>query len=213
MDDGQVGLIDFGQVKQISGRNRETLCKIMIALDEREGDARQEDLDTIGKLALELGVELNDNAQDEAAAAVGMWLFDGTVENLPGGYDSGELSPNSPVRELKSFPQDLVLVGRASILIKGLSNRLEVPWSLASQWAPIARDVLYGGSTSSKESEQSSAGSSRVRFREVRRTFRQWTKGKATAIVRRMPSPLRSRIAALIVKMEERKSRRMLMRR
>ena len=213
LDDGQVGLIDFGQVKQISGRNRETLCKIMIALDEREGDARQEDLDTIGKLALELGVELNDNAQDEAAAAVGMWLFDGTVENLPGGYDSGELSPNSPVRELKSFPQDLVLVGRASILIKGLSNRLEVPWSLASQWAPIARDVLYGGSTSSKESEQSSAGSSRVRFREVRRTFRQWTKGKATAIVRRMPSPLRSRIAALIVKMEERKSRRMLMRR
>ena len=35
LDDGRIGLIDFGQVKQISGRNRETLCKVMIALDER----------------------------------------------------------------------------------------------------------------------------------------------------------------------------------
>ena len=32
LDDGSVGLIDFGQVKQISGRNRETLGKVMIAL-------------------------------------------------------------------------------------------------------------------------------------------------------------------------------------
>ena len=32
LDDDSVGLIDFGQVKQISGRNRETLAKVMIAL-------------------------------------------------------------------------------------------------------------------------------------------------------------------------------------
>jgi aarF domain-containing kinase len=84
LQDGRIGLIDFGQVKQISGRNRETLCKVMIALDEREGDDRPEDLDRIGSLALELGVELNDNAQPEAAAAIGMWLFDGTIKQLPG---------------------------------------------------------------------------------------------------------------------------------
>ena len=57
LDDGRVGLIDFGQVKQISGRNRETLGKVMIALAESEG--RPEDFDMIGKLALELGVEIN----------------------------------------------------------------------------------------------------------------------------------------------------------
>jgi aarF domain-containing kinase len=84
LQDGRIGLIDFGQVKQISGRNRETLCKVMIALHEREGDDRQEDLDRIGSLALELGVELNDDAQPEAAAAIGMWLFDGTIKQLPG---------------------------------------------------------------------------------------------------------------------------------
>ena len=47
-----------------------------------------------------------------------MWLFDGSVDALPGGYDMGELSPNSPVKELQSFPGDLVLVGRATVLIK-----------------------------------------------------------------------------------------------
>ena len=105
LENGDIGLIDFGQVKQISGRSRETLAKVMIALDERVGDDRPEDLERIGKLALELGVTLNDDAQDEAPAAVAMWLFDGATKDLPGGYDKGELSPNSPVKELESFPQ------------------------------------------------------------------------------------------------------------
>lgn len=66
MDSGEIGLIDFGQVKQISGRNRETLAKVMIALDDRVSDDNPADLDKIGNLALELGVELNVNAKDEA---------------------------------------------------------------------------------------------------------------------------------------------------
>jgi aarF domain-containing kinase len=210
LEDGSIGLIDFGQVKQISGRNRETLAKVMIALDERIGDDRPEDLEKIGKLALELGVELNEDAKDEAAAAVAMWLFDGSTEILPGGYDLGELSPNSPVKELKSFPQDLVLIGRSTILIKGLSSRLGVPWSLSQEWAPIARNVLNGkmakpASTPDKDQ--------RVRFRAVWNTMKQWGKGRATQAVKSLPSPLRSRVASLIVKLEERKSRRALMRR
>jgi hypothetical protein len=190
-------------VKQISGRSRETLAKVMIAMAERVGDDRPEDLERIGKLALELGVELNNDAQPEAAAAVGMWLFDGTIEQLPGGYDSGELSPNSPVKELKSFPQDLVLVGRSSILVKGLSSRLGIPWSLASEWAPIAREVLSGYEKGgSPEKEQ------RVRFRAVLSTIKQWSKGRATRFVTRLPSPLRSKVASTLVKMEERRARK-----
>jgi aarF domain-containing kinase len=44
-----------------------------------------------------LGVELNIDAKPEAGAAVGVWLFDGTVEKLRGSFDKGELIPNSPV--------------------------------------------------------------------------------------------------------------------
>lgn len=52
-------MIDFGPVKQILGRARETLCRVVIALDERR-DGVPEDDDRVGKLALELGVELHD---------------------------------------------------------------------------------------------------------------------------------------------------------
>lgn len=201
-------MIDFGQVKQISGRNRETLCKVMVALTDREGDDRPEDLKTIGNLALELGVELNDNAQDEAPAAVAMWLFDGLTEVLPGGYDMGELSPNSPVKELKSFPQDLVLVGRSSILIKGISGRLGIPWSLAREWAPIAREVLDAKGGMVPNSTLSA--DKRVRFRAVASTLKQWAKGRATGMGRRLPAPVRTRVANLLLKLEERKTRRAL---
>ncbi|CAJ1945277.1 unnamed protein product [Cylindrotheca closterium] len=198
LENGDIGLIDFGQVKQISGRNRETLAKVMIALDDRLSDDNPDDLKKIGDLALQLGVELNDDAQDEAAAAVGMWLFDGSIKNLPGGYDNAELSPNSPVKELKSFPQDLVLVGRSAILIKGLSDRLGIPWSLSQQWAPIAREVLSG---------PKSIEDSRVRFKSVVGTFKEWGKGRGTRLVQRLPSPVRSPILKAMLKLEERRAK------
>ena len=213
LDDGSVGLIDYGQVKQISGRNRETLCKVMIALSERQPGV-PDDMDLVGKLSLELGVELNDNAKPEAAAAIGIWLFDGTVTELPGGYDMGELSLNSPVRELKSFPQDLVLVGRSTILIKGLSSRLKIPWSLAKQWAPIARQVLdanYQRSITSTAFASDAGMSRRVRFREVYTAFKLWLKGRTVKLVRKLPLPLRTRVAKIALYMEERRSRKSLL--
>ena len=71
-----------------------------------------------------------------------MWLFDDASEQLPGGYEQNELSPKSPATALKSFPQDLVLVARSSVLIKGLAAKLGVRWSLAKKWATIAADAL-----------------------------------------------------------------------
>jgi len=204
LEDGSIGLIDFGQVKQISGRSRETLAKVMMALDDRKSNDNPEDLEKIGNLALELGVELNEDCKDEAAAAVAMWLFDGSVDDLPGGYDKGELSPNSPVKELKSFPQDLVLVGRSSILIKGLSNRLNIPWSLSQNWAPIARDVLDRKFTPTMR---------RVRFRDIFSTAKKWGTGKVSSGVARLPAPIRTRVASVVARIQDSRSRRAMQRR
>jgi len=213
LEDGSIGLIDFGQVKQISGRARETLCKVMIALDERPenlDDMTDEDMALVGNLALELGVKLNDDAKPLAPAAIAMWLFDGSVKELPGGYDTGELSPNSPVRELASFPQDLVLVGRSTILVKGLSDRLGIPWSLAKEWAPIARAVLDGSAYATKPTSENS---DRVRFREVWNTMKLWGSGRVNAVARELPDPVRSRVASIALKLEERRARRKVTRR
>lgn len=198
LENGDIGLIDFGQVKQISGRARETLAKVMVALDDRESDSNKNDLKLIGDLALELGVDIKEDAKDEAAAAIAMWLFDGSVENLPGGYDKGELSPNSPVKELVSFPPDLVLVGRSTLLIKGLSNRLDVPWSLSKEWATIGRSVLEQSSK-----KKPSNNEVKIRFRSVFGFFKEWSKGKVVRAVKRLPVPIRTRVAARILRAKE----------
>lgn len=206
LKDGSIGLIDFGQVKQISGRARETLAKVMVALADRESDTNPDDLDKIGNLALELGVEFDEEAQQEAPAAVAMWLFDGSVENLPGGYDKGELSPNSPVRDLLSFPQDLVLVGRSSILIKGISNRLGIPWSLAKEWAPTARRVLEGNIADTKS--QKEVENKSIRMRDVYTLFKSWGKGKLSRAVTRLPPPARTKVAAFALRIQKRRERK-----
>ena len=80
---------DFGQVKQISGRARQTLAEVMVALDERKADDDPDDLATISRLALELGVKLKPGSPKEGPAATAMWLFDGKTKALPGGFDTG----------------------------------------------------------------------------------------------------------------------------
>jgi len=211
LDDGRIGLIDFGQVKQIGGRARETLSKVMLALDGRLSDDNPTDLERIGNLALELGVELANDAPPEGPAAVAMWLFDGSCHTLPGGYDKGELSPNSPVKALKSFPQDLVLVGRSTILIKGLSDRLEVPWSLSTEWAPYARRVLErnaGGSSKSITANKDGNMTNKVRIKDVFKLLRRWGKDKTTRAISRLPSPIRTKVAGGVLYFQKRREAR-----
>jgi len=208
LEDGRVGLIDFGQVKQISGRARQTLAKVMVALTDRTSDTNPSDLKRIGDLAIELGVEFKPEAQVEAPPAVAMWLFDGTVDTLPGGYEDGELSPNSPVKELKAFPQDLVLVGRSTILIKGLSNRLGIPWSLAEEWAPTARKVLELPKGNDGNGGGDEEVKNAVRFRQVLSILKNWGKGKASRAVTRLSPAVRSRVASVVLRVQERREKR-----
>ena len=139
-----------------------------------------------------------------APPAVAFWLFDGAVDKLPGGYEKGELSPNSPVKELKSFPQDLVLVGRSTILIKGLSSRLGVKWSICREWAPIARKVLKPAVPTVSDGEEKS----KVRFRDVVTVLFTWSKGKTSRAVSKLPAPVRSRVAGVVLRLQKRREQR-----
>ena len=204
-------------MKQISERARTTLAKVMVALDERtsDDDAQQASaslrpppaliacparrgtndlaralatqISALSDLALELGVVLRPNSAPEGPAAVAIWLFDGSVDSLPGGFDVGELSPNSPVKVLQSFPQELVLAGRSTVLIKGIAAKLKIKWSLASEWAPIARRTL--------------APPRSRRFRRLRRLAAAprigagWVGARMGAALAVAPKPLRSTIA------------------
>jgi len=126
LDDKRIGLIDFGQVKQVNRDYREVLAKVILALDERKSDVDPADLERIGNSAEGLGIKLKDNVPAHGQAAVVMWLFDGSVETFPNGYDESEISPNSPVKAMKDFNKDLVLLARSTVLVKGLAKRFGI---------------------------------------------------------------------------------------
>lgn len=145
----EISLVDFGQTKQLPDATRLKLARIMLLLDARGRDVdagRTPNDAPLSAAALDLGVTFKPSTPsvDDAAAALALWLFDSTAGSgpLPGGYDASELSSTSPVAEVASFPQELVFVGRATVLMRGLAARLGVPWSLAREWAPAARRAL-----------------------------------------------------------------------
>jgi hypothetical protein len=256
LDDGSIGLIDFGQVKRISSPSRVTLARIMLALTgnpfgNHDDDPKQSsssssssrhsnrtlpsssslsstssflrpgvDLNVLTTLAEELGVELKEGAQPEGAAAAAMWLFDGAMSQLPGGYSTNELSKDSPIKELKSFPQDLVMVGRNTILIKGVASRLGLTsHSLAMEWVPIANKLLFDpafGAALGKRAQEaeaaeagssisSSSSSSSSRAVRAWRKTKAWAGRRATALGTRLPSRLRRAAASVALKLEDRR--------
>jgi len=138
---GEVSLIDWGQTKQISRRLKLNLARIITALANRPEELGDRDFALFGRLVTEIGVKMTPTATNVTCAALAIWLFDSTPE-LPGGYSTNELSEKAPVRKVASFPQELVFVGRSTVLIRGIAAALGVPWSLAEEWAPYAAQVL-----------------------------------------------------------------------
>jgi len=196
LDDGRIGLIDFGQVKRVNSEYRKALAKVILALDERKSDVDPADLERIDNFAAGLGIELKDDVPAHGHAAVAMWLFDGSVETFPNGYDESEISPNSPVKAMKEFPQDLVLLARSTMLVKGLAKRFGIRWSLSREWAPIARRVLNGSKKQHGEGKSS---------RTTRLQFKSWGKQKAKIVITHLPAPMKKQALSAVLRNQQRR--------
>ena len=196
---GRIGLIDFGQVKQVDKDYRETIAKVVLALDERKSDDHVEDLERIGNITEGLGIELKDDVPAYGHAAIAMWLFDGSVETFPDGYDEKETSPNSPVKAMKEFPSDLVLLARSTVLVKELAKRFGVRWSLSQEWAPIARRVLKSGS------EVTAAKRRESKTHKTKQQFKAWSAQKAKAVMTHLPAPMKKKASSAVLKREQKR--------
>ena len=153
---GQVALLDCGQVKQISTSQRLALARAIILVDEwevanslcereRSADNSRSLEATTKRLAdfvRSFGVVFKDPSDDTCAAATAIWLFGTTGLRLPGGYSSAEISRDSPIASVVEFPQELVLLGRATVMIKGIATRLGITWSLSDKWSDMAREAV-----------------------------------------------------------------------
>jgi len=142
----KVALIDCGQVKQISTEYRLQLAEAILLVNEwtETGGSPALVKQAQEKMA-EFGVTFAEDAKPEAAAALALLLFGDPDAPMPGGFTSDELADTSPIKAINSFPQELVLLGRATILIKGIAKRLDIKWSLADKWKGMAQQALSCG--------------------------------------------------------------------
>ena len=111
-------------IKQISTEYRLKLAEAILLVNEWVETGGSPKLIATAQEKMEgFSVTFNEDAKPEAAAALALLLFADPDIQMPGGFTSAELSETSPIKAISSFPQELVLLGRATILIKGIAKR------------------------------------------------------------------------------------------
>jgi len=247
---GKVSLIDCGQFKALPRPQRVQLAELVLAVSDYQdatalaveqkanADAVAKVTKSKGRLAKlvkDFGVTVaEENEQDtDLWCSIGLFLFGNADQTLPGNgkYSANELDDNSPIKLVQSFPQELVLLGRATVLLKGIAKKLEVPFSLADKWGPGCALTLeaaseptlplWGKETDSVGGEASNGEASvastpgtatdaeKIRFLQVLRVLKTWGKGKGRRflerVVTRLPPNLKAQVLDAELRRQERK--------
>ena len=171
---GDISLLDCGQVKILTSPQKIGLAELVLQVNAWEtlsgqliksraggsskslevADLEQRLQVTTRRLADKVrsfGVIFKAGVGDECAAAVAILLFGNTGTILPGGFAGEEMSPDSPIVQVQQFPQELVLLGRATVLIKGIANRLGLPWGLSDRWAAVAAEAIAASAPAERQ--------------------------------------------------------------
>lgn len=130
MKGAKIGLIDYGQSKQLPLSSKLAFAELIHALDET-GDAE------IAEALQKVGVRLGAGSPALASRmAYGMFDTRGRVDP----FDA-----NSPMKKMavEHFPSDMFFVLRVVQLLRGLATHMGVSnFSTAHQWRPFADDTL-----------------------------------------------------------------------
>ena len=130
-----IGLIDYGQVKRLPKQRRHSFAKLIIALDE-------DNRDEIFRCTKELGLRTK-NMNPEIFYLWSKVSFDQDNHQILGGKHVQLFMEDLEARDpVQSLPRDLLMVSRASILLRGLGHALHQNRSVAKAWRPIAERVL-----------------------------------------------------------------------
>lgn len=131
----QIGLIDYGQVKDISTEERLRLCKIVVALAD-------DDKDSLVKYLAEAGYK-SKNMDKEVIYKFAKVSYDEDNDEILEGMHMqvflDDLEAKDPV---SSLPEPYIMVNRTSVILRGLAHALRQPRSIAKAWKPIAQKVL-----------------------------------------------------------------------
>uniref|UniRef100_A0A7S4EZP1 ABC1 atypical kinase-like domain-containing protein n=2 Tax=Chrysotila carterae TaxID=13221 RepID=A0A7S4EZP1_CHRCT len=125
LPDGRLGLIDFGQAKQLSDAQRRAVALMVVAVASADHDAI---------LKLTRATKFKTKRNDPKAVVRYMQLmWEGSLREL------GRLSKIDPVEQTDG---EMVMVRRAVILVRSLGAMMGCKVNMAKEWEELARQVL-----------------------------------------------------------------------
>ena len=129
-----LGLIDFGQVKQLTKEQRHLFSRLIIALDD-------DNFSEIVRLTTAAGYK-SENMIPECIYKYAVVAYDQERRITGGKHIQLFMEELQATDKIIAFPKDYLMVARASILLRGLCHALHQPRSVAKIWRPIAERVL-----------------------------------------------------------------------
>lgn len=138
----RLALVDYGQVKILSKEQRLHLARLLVALARADADATPAQQKRIGELSRAMGWASARN-DDEVAYLNSRLFFDRDDLLATNGKNTQAFLEDLEARDPRvSLNRDFVLVGRASLMLRGLGHMLNQHRSAAKAWSPIAESIL-----------------------------------------------------------------------
>jgi len=130
-----VGLLDWGQTKELGEEATARLAHLVKALSQKEN---KED---IVQRFYDMGMKLENPNDTTSAHAIAVTMFD--TRRIPG-FVTNPFDSRNALRSnaVKVFPPDLFFMLRSIQIIKGISHGLDVDFHLSRIWAPYADQYL-----------------------------------------------------------------------
>jgi len=131
----KLGLIDYGQVKSLPHSHRILFCKLIIAL-------ANEDKRHVVKYMKQAGFKTK-YMKDTTIYLFAKFFYDEDSKDLlQGKYIQNYLDELNQEDPIITVPQEFILAGRTSFILRGLAHELKEERSVSKIWKPIAEKVL-----------------------------------------------------------------------
>ncbi|CAI5728571.1 unnamed protein product [Peronospora farinosa] len=136
LEDGRLGLIDYGQVKHISREHKIHLAKLIVALASGSRD------DIIDVLTKEMRIKTT-NMDPYFLEKQARLMIDNDDRTVTEGMNPQLfLEHLHKIDRIEYIPDEYVMAFRCSLLLRGFSYLLHYKFSHAKSWEGIARQVL-----------------------------------------------------------------------
>ncbi|KAE8894362.1 hypothetical protein PF005_g25206 [Phytophthora fragariae] len=136
LEDGRVGLIDYGQVKHISREHRVHLAKLIVALADGSRD------DIIDVLTKDMRIRTT-NMDPYFLEKQARLMIDNDDRTVTEGMNAQFFIEHlHTIDRIEYIPDEYVMAFRCSLLLRGFSYLLHYKFSHAKSWEGVARQVL-----------------------------------------------------------------------